>query len=138
MLSFARSVQPSEGLFWGTRPSGGSREPIEVVERGVRGQSSEYKTDNPGKSNPQVVEAAFVPPGCDGVELSFSLWVTNHTTQPWACDAPHVGQTYRDLVAAYGERGGFGVLARGLAWNIANARFRLAQPLSSPITCGSA
>ena len=124
MLSFARSVQPSEGLFWGTRSGDPDyRQPIEVVERGVRGQSSEYKTDNPGKSNPQVVEAAFVPPGCDGVELSFGLWVTNHAAQPWACDAPSVGQTYRDLVAAYGEKGGFGVLARGLAWNMANARF---------------
>lgn len=124
MLSFARSVQPSEGLFWGTRSGDPDhRQPIEVVERGVRGQSSEYKTDNPGKSNPQVVEAAFVPPGCDGVELSFGLWVTDHTRQPWACDEPSVGQTYRDLVAAYGEKGGFGVLARGLAWNMANARF---------------
>lgn len=123
MLSFARSVQPSEGLFWGTRSSDGGRQPIEVVERGVRGQSSEYKTDNPGKSNPQVVEAAFVPPGCDGVELSFSLWVTDHSAKPWACDAPAVGRSYRDLVAAYAKKGGFETLARGYVWNIANARF---------------
>ena len=123
MLSFARSVQPSEGLFWGIRSADSRREPIEVVERGVRGQSSEYKTDNPGKSNPQVVEAAFVPPGCDGVELSFSLWVTNHAANPWACDTPGVGQAYRDLVAAYAQKGGFAVLARGYVWNIANARF---------------
>jgi CRISPR-associated protein Csy3 len=53
MLSFARSLQPSEGLFWGTRTSDSSwREPVEVREKGVRGQSSEYKTENPGKSNP--------------------------------------------------------------------------------------
>lgn len=123
MLSYARSVQPSEGLFWGTRASDGRREPIEVVERGVRGQSSEYKTDSPGKSNPQVIEAAFVPIGCDGVELSFNLWVTNHAMKPWACDEPRVSRVYCDLVAAYAEKGGFGVLARGYAWNIANARF---------------
>ena len=53
MLSFARSLHPSEGLFWGTRSRDGKREPIEVREKGVRGQSSEYKTDNPSKSNPQ-------------------------------------------------------------------------------------
>ena len=76
MLSFARSLQPSEGLFWGTRSSdAGWRQPIEVFEKGVRGQSSEFKTDNPGKSNPQVVEAAVVPPGCDGVRLEFSMLV---------------------------------------------------------------
>jgi CRISPR-associated protein Csy3 len=128
MLSFARSVQPSEGLFWGTRSSDGGREPIEVVERGVRGQSSEATAgkdgkSKPGNSNPQVVEAAFVPLGCDGVELSFSLWVTNHSAEPWACDVPAVGQAYRALVAAYAQKGGFSVLARGYVWNIANARF---------------
>ena len=124
MLSFARSVQPSEGLFWGTNSGDQNRrEPIEVLEKGVRGQSSEFKTDNPGKSNPQVVEAAAVPPGCDGVELSFSLWVQPHAKAPWACDDAKVGKTYRDLVARYAEKGGFDVLARLYAWNIANGRF---------------
>ena len=76
MLSFARSLQPSEGLFWGLRSSQPDwRAPVEVIERGVRGQSSEANTKNPGKSNPQVVEAASVPLGCDGIELAFSLWV---------------------------------------------------------------
>ena len=124
MLSFARSLQPSEGLFWGTRSNDGTwKEPVEVFEKGVRGQSSEYKTDNPGKSNPQVVEAAVVPPGCDGVRLDFSMWVLPHTKEPWACDKPDVAQAYRDLVAQYAEKGGFDVLAMLYLWNIANGRF---------------
>lgn len=124
MLSFARSLQPSEGLFWGLRSSQPDwRAPVEVIERGVRGQSSEANTKNPGKSNPQVVEAASVPLGCDGIELAFSLWVAPKAKAPGACDDHDVGEAYRRLVAAYTEKGGFHVLATLYAWNIANARF---------------
>ena len=124
MLSFARSLQLSEGLFFGTRSSDDTwREPIEVREKGVRGQSSEYKTDNPGKSNPQVVETAAVPPGCDGVRLEFTMWVLPHTRKPWACGDADVGAAYERLVSKYAENGGFNVLARLYLWNIANGRF---------------
>lgn len=124
MLSFARSLQPSEGLFWGTRSGDEAwRQPIEVYEKGVRGQSSEFKTDNPGKSNPQVVEAAAVPLGCDGVELTFSMWVSPFAMKPWACGDAGVAEDYRQLAGAYAQKGGFGVLARLFLWNIANARF---------------
>ena len=124
MLSFARSLQPSEGLFWGTRSGDRDwREPVEVIERGVRGQSSEYNTSNSGKSNPQVVEAASVPLGCDGVRLEFSLWVMPQACKPWACDKPEVGQTYERLVESYAAKGGFNVLAELYLWNIANGRF---------------
>lgn len=124
MLSFARSLQPSEGLFWGTR-SGDSewKQPIEVFEKGVRGQSSEFNTKNPGKSNPQVVEAAVVPPGCDGVRLEFSMLVLPLSRKPWACADVGVGQAYQDLVSAYAAKGGFLHLARLYLWNIANGRF---------------
>ena len=124
MLSFARSLQPSEGLFWGTRSDDADwRQPIEVFEKGVRGQSSEFKTDNPGKSNPQVVEAAVVPPGCDGVRLGFSMLVLPHSKEPWACGDPEVTASYRELVDAYANKGGFEHLARLYLWNIANGRF---------------
>lgn len=124
MLSFARSLQPSEGLFWGTRSADHEySEPIEVFEKGVRGQSSEFKTDNPGKSNPQVVEAAVVPTGCDGIRLDYSLRVLPHALEPWACGDKEVAEAYKDLVGDYVAKGGFDVLARLYLWNIANARF---------------
>lgn len=124
MLSFARSLQPSEGLFWGTRSNEPNwKQPIEVFEKGVRGQSSEFKTDNPGKSNPQVVEAAVVPPGCDGVRLEFSMLVLPHSLKPWACGDVDVGNAYQQLVRAYADKGGFRHLARLYLWNIANGRF---------------
>lgn len=124
MLSFARSLQPSEGFFWGTRSSDPDYcEPIEVREKGVRGQSSEYKTDNPGKSNPQVVEAASVPPGCDGIRLDFTIWIAPFSRKPWACGDSQVAKEYEKLVDNYADKGGFEVLAELYLWNIANARF---------------
>lgn len=124
MLSFARSLQISEGLFWGTRwKDGGWREPVEVIERGVRGQSSEYNTTNPGKSNPQVVEAASVPLGCDTIRLEFGLSVTPQAGKPWACDKAEVGEAYERLVEGYAAKKGFEVLAESYLWNIANGRF---------------
>ena len=124
MLSFARSLQPSEGLFWGTRSHDPDwSQPIEVFEKGVRGQSSEFKTDNPGKSNPQAVEAAVVPLGCDGAKISFSMRISNFAMKPWACSDKHVTDAYKDLARRYAEKGGFGVLAQRFVWNIANARF---------------
>lgn len=124
MLSFARSMQPSEGLFWGTRSKDAAwRQPIEVREKGVRGQSSGAKTDKPGESNPQVVEAASVPLGCDGVNLEFTMWVAPFALKPWACGNADVGNAYERLVGSYAEKGGFDVLARLYLWNMANARF---------------
>ena len=124
MLSFPRSVQPSEGVFWGTLSGETPRRiPVEVVERGVRGQSSEFKTDNPGKSNPQVVEAASVPLGCHELTLEFTLWIAPRSKQPGACDDATVADAYQRLVKMYAERDGFLVLAGLYAWNIANARF---------------
>lgn len=122
MLSFARSVSPSEGLL-SAYPVGSDRSvPIVVRDKGVRGQSSEYKTDNPGKSNPQVVESAVVPMGCDRLALTFSLQVFPNSARPWACGDASVVEAHADYVRRYSSMGGFDVLALLHVWNIANAR----------------
>lgn len=125
MLAFARSLQITEGVFHGTRGIGEERQraPVEVLKKGVRGQSSEDNARNAGKSNPQVVEFATVPQGFNGIELSFSVRVLSCATQPYACDNPNVAATYRDLATEYAARGGFRRLAGLYLWNIANGRF---------------
>ncbi|MGE0290395.1 MAG: type I-F CRISPR-associated protein Csy3 [Bradyrhizobium sp.] len=129
MLSFARSLQPSEGLFWGLPADGGKPQPIEVLPRGVRGQNSQASAEKessqnlPGRSNPQFIESAVVPQGCNGVRLKFSMWILPHTMEPWACDVPEVSAAYKDLIQQYRSKGGFKHLARLYLWNIANGRF---------------
>lgn len=125
MLAFARSVQITEGVFHGVRTAGEERQlvPVEVSAKGVRGQSSEDNAKNPGKSNPQSVEFAAVPQGCDGIELSFSVRILPCAMRPHACDKAEVARAYEELASAYAARGGFHQLASLYAWNIANGRF---------------
>lgn len=126
MLAFARSVQITEGLFYATssaHPDPDRQTPIEVLEKGVRGQSSEDKAKNPGLSNPQSVEYAIIPQGHDGVQLFFSVRFMPLSLKPHACNNTDVGAAYARLAAAYRDAGGFQTLALLYVWNIANARF---------------
>ena len=125
MLAYARSLQITEGLFYGTHSDQGQsrRTPIEVLEKGVRGQSSEDKAKNPGLSNPQSVEYAVVPQGHSGVELEFAIRVMPLAMRPHACGNTDVGEAYRQFAERYRNAGGFRKLAELYVWNIANARF---------------
>ena len=123
MLAFARSVQITEGLFSATSSKIDAKAPIEVLEKGVRGQSSEDKAKNPGLSNPQSVEYAVIPQDHDGVELSFSIRFMPFSLQPHACGDSEVGDTYVRLAEGYRKADGYSVLAELYAWNIANGRF---------------
>lgn len=124
MLAFARSIQITEGLFYATSmASPETLTPIEVLEKGVRGQSSEDKAKNPGLSNPQSVEYAIVPQGHDGVRLSFSIRFMSLSLSPYACNNTSVVSSYERLAKAYRDAGGFEKLALLYVWNIANARF---------------
>lgn len=124
MLSFARSVQITEGLFYATRTDNPEvLAPIEILEKGVRGQSSEDKARNPGLSNPQSVEYAIVPQGHDGVKLSFSIRFMPFSLSPYSCNSTLVVETYERLASAYRKAGGYRTIALLYVWNIANARF---------------
>jgi len=124
MLAYARSVQVTEGLFFATSSSDDAiKTPIEVLEKGVRGQSSEDKAKNPGKSNPQSVEYAVVPQGHDGVELSFSIRFMPLSLRPHTCGNTAVGGAHARLAEGYKAAGGYTVLAELFVWNVANARF---------------
>ena len=125
MLSFARSVQITEGLFFATSKADDKKStPVEVLEKGVRGQTSqENAKDKAGLSNPQSVEYAVVPQGHDGVLLSFSVRFMPMSLRPHACNNLAVSATYEHFAARYRDAGGFETLAALYLWNIANARF---------------
>ncbi len=125
MLAFSRSIQVTEGLFFAT-PEGkpDSLTPVEVLEKGVRGQTSQDNAkEKAGLSNPQSVEYAIIPQGHDGVCLSFSVRFMPLSLRPHACNNTEVGAAYERLASAYRVAGGFQTLALLYIWNIANARF---------------
>lgn len=130
IITFARSIQVSEGLFYGVGKSSSNknagnefRVPIEVHEKGVRGQSSDYKAEKPGDSNPQTVEHSMLPNGCDSVELDFNVRVLSHSVKPHACNDKNVSDLYKSFSETYRQAGGYAVLAKMYIRNIANARF---------------
>lgn len=124
MLAFSRSIQITEGLFYATSSANQDvLTPVAVLEKGVRGQSSEDKAKNPGLSNPQSVEYAIIPQEHDGVRLSFSVRFMPLSLRPHACNNTDVGASYERLASAYRTAGGFEVQALLYIWNIANARF---------------
>jgi len=126
MLAFSRSMQITEGLFFGGRSDSADDRlaPIEVLEKGVRGQTSyDNAKDKAGLSNPQSVEYAIVPTGCDCVTLKFGLRVMPNAMKPHACNDTAVGDAYQRLAEGYRAAGGFSALAELYVWNIANARF---------------
>lgn len=124
MLAFARSVQITEGLLYATRSADPDLlTPIEVLEKGVRGQSAEDKAKNPGLSNPQSVEYAIVPQGHDGVRLTFSARFMPFSLTPQSCNNTDVVSAYERLTSSYRAAGGYRTLAALYVWNVANARF---------------
>lgn len=126
MIAFRRSIQVSEGVFFGIKENKDGEElriHIPVMEKGVRGQSSEDAAKNAGKSSPQVVDYAAVPQECNSIELYFNARVHNSGMAPYATDDKTVFENYRGMMKNYVRLGGMRVLAELYTWNIANGRF---------------
>jgi CRISPR-associated protein Csy3 len=126
MIAFTRSMQISEGLFYGVgkkQDNSTFEFPIKIEDKGVRGQSSESKAKKPGKSNPQTVQKAVMPPNCDTLELRFSVRVMPFAMKPSASDSPTAIKNYQIMSKLYAQAGGFKTLAELYVWNIVNGRF---------------
>jgi CRISPR-associated protein Csy3 len=130
MLAFTRSLETSEALMFGLNSDTAIFNPIEVVETGQRGQSSQQNLNQKkvgiskaGKSNPQMVEIARVPASCDTLVIQCGLRVMPNSLQPASTDSADAYRAYADLAKKYGELGGYKVLAERYLENIANGRF---------------
>lgn len=131
MLAFARSLEVSEAIMYGTNSANpDARQPIEVTLSGLRGQSSEEKLNRDaagaskaGKSNPQMTDVARLPIGCDTLLIECCMRVMPNTDAPSATDSNEAYRSYQDLAQRYGELGGFTELAARYIENVANGRF---------------
>lgn len=131
MLAFSRSVQITEALLWALKDDG-ARTPIEVVEKGVRGQISEANAKkNEGKSNPQTVDSASIPSGFGRLSITFGLRVMPSVMQPHASDNSDVAAAFCQAAREYAGKGGFAFLAERYVWNILNGRFAWRNRLQS-------
>lgn len=129
MLSFTRSIEPSEALMFGYNSETEREIPIEVVETGQRGQSSQEKLNDEdadkslaGSSNPQIIEIARMPVGADKLIIRCAVRFMPNAMQPSATDSGESHEAYRELAKAYADAGGFEVLAERYLENIAAGR----------------
>jgi CRISPR-associated protein Csy3 len=125
VLNYERSLHPTTAAFYAVNDEG--QTPVRVSRitvLGVRADPIENVTEaDYASGNPQRVEAAALPIGCDRLRIAFGLTVTPSSLSPRACDRPAFRQALRDYAAAYSKADGFRELARRYATNIANARF---------------
>jgi len=140
LLSYARSVQPGEGLFFGVtagEPLLTDEEhlnrsaliPAEVEEVSVRGQISNYVSDpdntefNISEPNLQTIDQAKLPASADRLVVKTSLQFLPNSTAPHACDDKTVADNLQTLASKYRDVGGYTFLAKRYLWNVLNARW---------------
>lgn len=137
VLAFERKLDPSDALFfsgnWDARDNATGWLPVKIREKSVRGTISnrlKTKDQDPAKldaaiENPnlQTVDVAALPADADTLKVEFTLRVLGGTGDPSACNDADYRRKLVETVRAYGERYGFGELARRYAANLANGRF---------------
>ena len=129
--SFSRSIEPSDAkmsAYHSDNPS--ERMPIVIQEEGVLGQiahamsDKEYKKEKAkGGANPQVIETASIPVGCDRLVISYSLSVVPNSLESYSCDSAEVIESYRTVTKRYAEIGGYRYLAALYLYQILNGSF---------------
>lgn len=137
LLTFTRSISPSEGLMFGIDKNG--RElPVEVITRGIRGSisnySSVYKKDkmesadnlakqlDPQNANLQKIQIAYLPMRADKFMLRFSLTIQSNSIASSTCNDKDFHVRLREVSHAYHAAGGYRHLAARYVWNILNSR----------------
>ena len=131
-LSFCRSLEPGEGMMYGVRTGakppyrGEALVPVAVETKTVRGTISNYiaenKTLNPENANPQSIDVALMPPGCDRLAIGYALTVVPGSVAPHASNNTEIAANFKELIEKYRIRGGYRFLAARYLWNVANGR----------------
>jgi len=130
MLAFSRSLEISEAIMSGLGRNEDGKDivkPVEIRTKGVRGQTSHGspKADdfNAGKSNPQHVDFAMLPDGCDRLEIAFSMTVMPNSLRPSGTDDSRIAENFQRLTELYANLEGYKTLALRYLGNIASGRF---------------
>jgi CRISPR-associated protein Csy3 len=133
-LSYARSLQPSAGVFRAfNSQTPDEKRFVQVVFREGLGQKAHH-SNNTGKvldaefsgdamNNPVSGDTAEVPVGCDRLELSFTLRCLPNSMDPESSNSHEVSRSFREIARRYGEADGYRYLSALYLENIANARF---------------
>ncbi|MBF0261457.1 MAG: type I-F CRISPR-associated protein Csy3 [Magnetococcales bacterium] len=143
MLSFSRSLVPTDALFFSVDP-GGMHLPIPILPKTVLGTASHY--DKKGLSTPepniQRIECAMLPHDSHILSIEFGLSVVGESLAPHSCDVPEWRRGLMALAEGYARVDGFRTLGTLYAANIANGRWAwknrlFAHAFTTTVTMGT-
>ena len=119
MLAYARSINPTDALFYAVKEGQDVKTPVLVEERGSRSPFSNYSETknvekNPARGNPKSGDVAFLPVGTDSLVISFSVAFTGNSLAPYSCgkDSAELRGAMTRLTEAFEAKGGYRVLAK--------------------------
>ena len=129
MLSFTGSVKPGAGLYEAVIGQGDTayRVPVEVKATSVKGTISSHKdlkgageadAKAIGRSNPQRIHQAILPPDTTAFELAFTLSVIPNSLKTNNCNVAEVGTALSKFIKRYYEIGGAQFLAARYVANL--------------------
>lgn len=128
VLTNDRSLYATDFVFTQKRRGGEktSEKPVMIESQTKLGTHSQYQED-PDKveahANPQKVETASLAPDADTLVMTGAVTVSNCSLAPHACDNPVWRQKIEAIMSAFADAGGYQILGRAYAYNIAAGRW---------------
>lgn len=123
-FSINRSLSFSDGLMWSTSQSNpDDLRPVKVKTTTVTGARSEYgvSEEQASQPNPQSIERAALDADQDVLVITWSATIRPVSADNInVCSVPEFEALLDTLLTKYGEKGGFGVLARLYAYRLAD------------------
>ena len=112
------------GRMYGFSDKQKSLEPVKVFETSVLGTQSQYGAKKKGANNPQRIEIAYLPKGCDSLRIVFGLTIARGSNYGMeSCNLAPVHARITELHSIYNKHGGYAFLAEKYVNQLANGSF---------------
>lgn len=129
LLSYSRSIQPSQGYFY-SLDSKGVETPVEITTENLRATFSDYTSANGKKSSEDLakgnihkVQSAYMPHDSEALVVRFGVKFLPNANKPANSNKVDVSDALIDFMQLYTSKGGLTKLAKLYAQNLAWGSF---------------
>lgn len=145
LLSYTRSIEPSDGLLEAVNEGGSV--PVPIKTKQLRATFGDYtsvkKRDAMQNANGNIhtVESAYMPKGYDTLRMKFSIKVISNSLIPSSCNDPEKRKILEHFAILYKEKGGYDFLGKEYAKALISGGFlwrnrRLMKDVTITVTSG--
>lgn len=129
LLSYSRSIQPSQGYFYAMDKEG-NEVPVQITTENLRATFSDFtsangnkKSEDLAKGNIHKVQSAYMPYDSEALIVKFSVKFLANANKPANSNKVEVSDALVDFMQQYTEKGGLQKLAKLYAQNLAWGTF---------------